>query len=93
MIQDIFPHSWDITYKNIKPGTNSMVLFFNAGRLLVCEDKESITFPGYDSIKGALAGQDMPRVVATPQALIDSTNVDKDAAEIIGWEDANYVAE
>lgn len=41
----------------------------------------------------ALAGQDMPRVVATPQALIDSTNVDKDAAEIIGWEDANYVAE
>lgn len=35
----------------------------------------------------------MPRVVATPQALIDSTNVDKDAAEIIGWEDANYVAE
>ena len=27
MIQDIFPHSWDITYKNIKPGTNSMVLF------------------------------------------------------------------
>lgn len=39
-----------------------------------------------------LAGQEMPRVVATPQALIDSTNVDKEAAEIIGWEDANYVA-
>lgn len=40
-----------------------------------------------------LAGQDMPRVVATPQALIDSENVDKDAAEIIGWTDATYVAE
>jgi ribose transport system substrate-binding protein len=37
-----------------------------------------------------LAGQDMPRVVATPQALIDSTNVDKNAAEIIGWKDATY---
>ena len=36
-----------------------------------------------------LAGQDIPRVVHTPQALIDSTNVDKDAAEIIGWTDAN----
>jgi ribose transport system substrate-binding protein len=34
----------------------------------------------------------MPHVVATPQALIDSENVDKDAAEIIGWTDAAYVA-
>ncbi len=40
-----------------------------------------------------LAGQDIPRVTHTPQALIDSTNVDKDAAEIIGWTDAKYVAE
>lgn len=39
-----------------------------------------------------LAGQEMPHVVATPQALIDSENVDKDAAEIIGWTDAAYVA-
>ncbi|MGF7018462.1 ribose transport system substrate-binding protein [Lachnospiraceae bacterium PF1-21] len=39
----------------------------------------------------ALDGQEVPRVVATPQALIDSNNVDKDAAEIIGWEDATYV--
>lgn len=40
----------------------------------------------------ALAGQKIPSVVATPQALIDSTNVDKDAADIIGWTDASYVA-
>ena len=40
-----------------------------------------------------LAGQDIPRVTHTPQALIDSTNVDTDAAEIIGWTDAKYVAE
>ena len=36
------------------------------------------------------AGQDIPRVVATPQALIDSENVDQDAAEIINWTDTAY---
>lgn len=41
----------------------------------------------------ALAGQEVPRVVATPQALVDSENVDTEAAEIIGWEDAVYVAQ
>jgi len=41
----------------------------------------------------ALAGQDVPRVVATPQALIDSKNVDANPAEIIGWKDATYVAQ
>ncbi len=40
----------------------------------------------------ALAGQEIPSVVATPQALIDSENVDKDAAEIINWVDSKYVA-
>lgn len=40
-----------------------------------------------------LDGQEIPRVVATPQALIDSTNVDKDAAEIINWTDPTYKAE
>lgn len=34
-----------------------------------------------------IAGQEIPRVVWTPQALIDSTNVDKDAKEIINWVD------
>jgi ribose transport system substrate-binding protein len=34
-----------------------------------------------------LGGQDLPRVIWTPQALIDSTNVDTDAEEIINWED------
>ena len=41
----------------------------------------------------ALAGQDVPHVTATPQALIDDENVDKHAAEIIGWKDTKYVAE
>jgi len=41
----------------------------------------------------ALAGQEVPRVVATPQALIDSGNADKDPAEIIGWEDASYTVQ
>ncbi len=33
----------------------------------------------------SIAGQKLPSAVATPQALIDSENVDKDAAEIINW--------
>ena len=41
----------------------------------------------------SLAGQQLPSCVATPQALISSENVDKDAAEIIGWTDTKYVAE
>ncbi len=40
----------------------------------------------------SLAGQTLPSVVATPQALISSENVDKDAAEIIGWTAPTYVA-
>ena len=40
-----------------------------------------------------LAGQDIPRVTHTPQALIDKNNVDKDAKDIIGWTDPKYVSE
>lgn len=40
----------------------------------------------------ALAGQELPSVVATPQALIDSENVDMDGGEIIGWTDTVFVA-
>lgn len=38
----------------------------------------------------ALAGQKLPSAVATPQALISSENVDKDAAEIINWTAPTY---
>lgn len=38
-----------------------------------------------------LAGQEMPHVVSTPQALIDSDNVNKDAKDIINWTDTKYV--
>lgn len=37
-----------------------------------------------------LGGQDIPRVIWTPQALIDKTNVDKKAEEIIGWTEAQF---
>lgn len=37
-----------------------------------------------------IGGQELPRVVWTPQALIDSTNVDIPAAEIINWEPTKY---
>lgn len=38
----------------------------------------------------SLDGQAIPSVVQTPQALIDSTNVDTDAAEIIDWVAPTY---
>jgi ribose transport system substrate-binding protein len=37
-----------------------------------------------------LGGQKVPRVVWTPQALIDSTNVDKPAEEIIQWTEPEF---
>ena len=37
-----------------------------------------------------LGGQDLPRVVWTPQALIDSENVDTPAEEIIKWDEAEF---
>lgn len=37
-----------------------------------------------------LGGQQLPRVIWTPQALIDSTNVDTPAAELINWQPAQY---
>lgn len=40
-----------------------------------------------------LAGQEMPSVVATPQALISAENIDDDPADIIGWTAPSYVAE
>lgn len=40
-----------------------------------------------------LAGQEMPSVVATPQALISAENIDDDPADIISWVAPSYVAE
>jgi len=37
-----------------------------------------------------LGGQKVPRVIWTPQALIDSTNVNTPAEEIIKWQDPSY---
>ena len=62
MIQDIAPHMWDITYKNIHPDPDSRVLFFSRGQLLVQQasdkpadesnqDIHQISFPRYEDIK------------------------------------------
>jgi len=37
-----------------------------------------------------LGGQKLPRVVWTPQALIDASNVNTDAAQIISWKDPEF---
>ncbi|WP_313999456.1 substrate-binding domain-containing protein [uncultured Paenibacillus sp.] len=59
----------------------------------------SATIDSFPKYKGQIAvevavrilgKQEVPRVVWTPQALIDSTNVDKAAEEIIGWESAKF---
>jgi ribose transport system substrate-binding protein len=56
------------------------------------------SFPFYKSQIAAeaclrlLGGQQLPRVIWTPQALIDSTNVDTAAADIIGWTEAEFAA-
>lgn len=54
------------------------------------------SFPYYMGMVGMeymvreLSGQEMPKVVWTPQALISSENVDADAADIIGWTDVAF---
>lgn len=51
------------------------------------------SFPRFKSqialecIMRIMAGQEIPRVVWTPQALIDSSNVDEPAEKIINWKD------
>lgn len=37
-----------------------------------------------------LAGQEVPKVIYTPQVVIDITNCDADPAEVIGWEGFNF---
>jgi ribose transport system substrate-binding protein len=37
-----------------------------------------------------LGGQELPRVIWTPQALIDSSNVNEPAESIIGWTEASF---
>jgi ribose transport system substrate-binding protein len=54
------------------------------------------SFPFYkgqvavESALRVLSGQELPRVVWTPQALIDSTNVDTPAKDIIGWTEPQF---
>lgn len=54
------------------------------------------SFPRYkaqiaiESTLRVLGGQKVPRVIWTPQALIDSANVDKSAEEIIQWTEPEF---
>ena len=59
----------------------------------------SATIDSFPKYKGQIAvemtirilgGQKVPRVVWTPQALIDSTNVNTPAEQIISWKDPNF---
>ena len=56
MIQDVFPHQFNIVYENATPDDDSRILFFNGDNLMVGhEDKEmekyNIFFPTYEKVK------------------------------------------
>ena len=60
------------------------------------QDATVDSFPYYVGMVGMeymvreLCGQDMPKVVWTPQALISSENIDSEPAEVIGWTDVEF---
>lgn len=68
-------------YDSIRKGELSATIdsfpFYKAQIALECAFRE-------------LAGQELPRVIWTPQALIDSENVDTPATEIINWVPTEY---
>ena len=53
MIQDIFPHRFDNSYKHIAPEENDTVIYFKEGRILgrYEEEKRQFVFPGYEGKK------------------------------------------
>lgn len=57
MIQDIFPHKWDISYQPREPKADSFILFFYRDQLLVIKEAEEeqnhpqITYPVYEDVK------------------------------------------
>lgn len=48
MIQDIFPSKMDISFKNLHPSKNSVILAFSEGKLLCREGEDDVIFPGYE---------------------------------------------
>ena len=45
MIQDIFPHKYDVTYKNIQPSDRDLLLIFSADSILCRKGKDEVIFP------------------------------------------------
>ena len=68
-------------------GTSEAHASIKAGELAGTVDN----FPFYMSQIGVemlirkIAGQDIPMMVHTPQVVVDSTNINTDSAELIGW--------
>ena len=73
-------------------GTSEAYTSIKAGELSATVD----CFPFYMSqistemLIRKLAGQEVPKVIYTPQVVIDSTNCDADPAEVIGWTGFNF---
>jgi len=45
LIQDIFPHRYDVTYKNIQPSDCDILLIFSADSILCRKEKDEVIFP------------------------------------------------
>lgn len=50
MIQDIFPHNFDIAYKNENPDLDSRIVFLSEGKIYVIENVDAIDFPSYSQL-------------------------------------------
>ena len=53
MIQDIFPHKWDVAYYPKEPKADSFILFFYQDQLLVIKEQNlsQITYPVHEKVK------------------------------------------
>ena len=51
MLQDIAPHKYDVTYRNVEVADDDIMLIFRDGALLCCMDDNGITYPDVKDIE------------------------------------------
>lgn len=51
MLQDIAPHKYDVTYRNVEVADDDIMLIFRDDTLLCCMDEEGITYPEVKDIE------------------------------------------
>lgn len=51
MLQDIAPHKYDVTYRNVEAADDDVMLIFSDNALLCCMDDDGITYPDVKDIE------------------------------------------